>query len=159
MLHNSDKFTEKEPLPDEPAELTCVNQKTTDLHGKTVYVPQAFDDATDHVQASEFRKVHAVYAKARKQLVRVLGFGTTKVAASWSPDANWHGLFMKDENLVLINLAAGHTTRGELEGDIIHELAHAKTPGCGHNSKWYCMLEEMNAVFADAKYAANGATH
>tara|TARA_B110000211_G_C13911166_1_gene478414 strand:- start:137 stop:853 length:717 start_codon:yes stop_codon:yes gene_type:complete len=156
VLHASDKFTQEEPLPDKPEELTYVNQKIAVLHGETVYVPQAHD--ATNVPELRFRKVYAVYSKARKQLVRLLGFGTAKVVASWSPGANWHGLFLEKEKLVLINLAIGHTTLGEFESDIIHELAHAKTVGCGHNSEWYTMLEEMNAAFADAKYAANGAT-
>ena len=72
---------------------------------------------------------------------------------TWSPHANWSGIALHGENLVLVNLPL-LKTQGEIEQTILHECAHHLCgANCGHNHSWYSKLGQLNAALADAKYA------
>ena len=117
------KCHHREPLPGEPDVLTHLNQKPVTIGGETVYVPSesAFDGAEFAVPEGFVDRFNA-YKMAKFAIVRRIGI-TARVMPTWSPAANWSGIALHGDNLLLVNLPL-LKTRGQFEETILHEMAH-----------------------------------
>lgn len=147
------KCHHREPLPGEPDVLTHLNQKPITMGAETVYVPsESAADGADLAAPEGFADRFNAYKMAKFAIVRRIGI-TARVMPTWSPAANWSGIAMHGDNLLLVNLPK-LKTRGQFEETILHEMAHDLCgAGCGHNKSWYNKLGQLNASLSDAKYA------
>ena len=143
----------REPLPGEPDVLTHLNQKPITMGGETVYVPsESVPDGAELPAPDGFFDRFNAYKQAKATIVHHIGIAT-RAMPTWSAAANWSGVALHGEDLVLINLPL-LKTRGEFEETILHEAAHALCgASCGHNHSWYSKLGQLNAALTDAKYA------
>ena len=143
----------REPLPDEPDVLTHLNQKPIAMGGERVYVPsESAPDGAELPCPDGFFDRFNAYKQAKFAIVRLIGI-TARVMPTWSLDANWSGITLHGENLVLVNLPLLRS-QGQFEEVILHEMAHNLCgANCGHSQSWYSKLGQLNAALIDAKYA------
>ena len=146
----------REPDPAPGATIKGLELKQVTMGGEVVYVPNAFCSDGDDLSnvSDEFHERFRVYELARSTVVELLGIGTARVMPSWCAEANWSGITLEKEQLVLVNLRAIYT-RGQMEDVILHEMAHGIVGAAkGHTPIWWTKYSELHCALTDAKYGA-----
>ena len=139
-----------EPPPGDPCVVNNLNQRLITVQELSVYVPHEFDANNSHIQGPELLKRFGFYTQVKLDIVRHIGI-PYNVMPTWSPKANWAGIALEREKLILVNLAVIATPGFFLE-TILHELAHVMVGAQhGHNQLWYSKLGQLHASYYDTK--------